>query len=344
MSRQGAWGRKAFTLVELLVVIAIIGILIALLLPAVQAAREAARRMSCTNNMKQIGIAMHNYHDTYKKFPQGGLAGKDNTDTSMTGTEYYITAYAAILPFLEGQNILSLYDFQQPWYKQSPELAKSVIPGYVCPSGSMDNPFDDAEFAAAGYPIGGTASAVSYLLCKGSHRIWCRKGAVSRTVAGVFDLEAGSSFRDITDGTSNTMMIGEGPMGSNWQVCQGQGCGASSASTNAFGDTSISMISWLVPHPNAGYIGMTPHVSIFGSTLDPMNKEYVTESFANGDDFGNCTTAKDDDAATNFGSNHPGGANFLFSDGSVHFLSETIDMDNYRALSTKGAGEVASIP
>ncbi len=344
MSKQGTWGRKAFTLVELLVVIAIIGILIALLLPAVQAAREAARRMSCTNNMKQIGIAMHNYHDTYKTFPQGGLAGENNTDSTMDGTQYYITAYAAILPFLEGQNVLSLYDFQDPWYNQSTELAQSVIAGYVCPSASMDNPFYDAEFAAAGYNIGGTASALSYLLCKGSHCIWCRNGAVSNSVAGVFDLEAGSSFNEITDGTSNTMMIGEGPMGTNWQVCTGQGCDSSTASVNAFGDTSVSMISWLVPHPNAAYIGMTSHVSIFGSTLDPMNKEYVTESFANGGTFSNCTTANSDDAATNFGSNHPGGANFLFSDGSVHFLSETIDMDDYWALSTKGGGEVASIP
>ncbi len=342
-SGRGLSSKRAFTLVELLVVIAIIGILIALLLPAVQAAREAARRMSCTNKMKQIGIAMHNYHDTHKKFPDGGVAGK--ATSAMSSTSYYLSAFAAILPFIEQQGLQSLYDFNQPWQDQDPTVPPMIIATYVCPSASVTNPFNDSEFeqlaAAAGYNITGNGSAITYLLNKGAHRIWCSGGAVSSTVAGVFELGGGSSFRDIRDGTSNTIMVGEGPIGDNMEVCQGQGCTGPAASTIP------ARICWIVPHPHASYIPiLTPHISIFGSTVDVMNKEFVTESFAAGDSasFSDCSTAAATDAVTNFGSSHPGGANFLFCDGSVHFLSETIEAATYRGLSTRAGGEVASIP
>lgn len=343
MCGRGAWNRKAFTLVELLVVIAIIGILIALLLPAVQAAREAARRMSCTNNMKQIGIAMHNYHDTFKKFPEGGVANNPNAAT-MDATTYYISAYAAILPFIEQASLQSVYDFNLPWQDQDPTVPPVVIPAYVCPSAAVTNPYTDPEFdqlaAAAGYNITGYGSAITYLLNKGAHRIWCRRGAVSNNVRGVFDLAAGSSFRDIRDGTSNTIMVGEGPIGDNNEVCQGQGCNGSSTVSS-----QPARICWIVPHPHASYIPiLTPHISIFGSTLDAMNKEYVTESFADNSSWTDCSTPGTADAVTNFGSQHPGGANFLFCDGSVHFLSETIDMTIYRGLSTRAGGEAVSIP
>lgn len=293
--------------------------------------------------LKQIGIAMHNYHDAHKKLPEGGVSSNP-TSTSMT-VSYYVSAYATILPYIEQQGLQSLYDFKRPWEQQDPQVVHTIIATVVCPSASLTNPFDDPEFAASGYRIGGTASAVTYLLNKGSHRIWCRRGAVSNTVAGVFELGGGSGFRDIRDGTSNTMMVGEGPVGDNWHVCQGQGC-SGPAATNPFGDVAMARISWVVPHPNAGNIGLSPHISIYGSALDRMNKEFVTESFAAGDSasFGDCSSPAATDAVTNFGSTHPGGANFLFSDGSVHFLSETIEMPLYRGLSTRAVGEVVNIP
>ena len=339
MFGRGIRNRKAFTLVELLVVIAIIGILIALLLPAVQAAREAARRAQCTNNLKQMGIAMHNYHDTHKRFPEGSVAG--TVADTMAGSYYYMNAYAEILPFIEQESLQSLYNFNMPWMMQPIEVPHTVISAYVCPSAPLTNPFSDPEFEilAQSYTIDGTGAAVSYLLNKGAHRIWCRRGAVSSTVAGVFDMGAGSSFRDILDGTSNTMMVGEGPIGDDMMVCEGQGCNGPA------GSDIPARMAWICPHPNAGHIGFSPHVSIFGSTLDRMNKDFATASFAEGDSsWTDCSQPHDSDTVTNFGSYHPGGANFLFSDGSVHFLSETIETATYRALSTRAGGEVASIP
>ena len=144
--------KQGFTLVELLVVIAIIGILVGLLLPAVQAAREAARRMSCSNNVKQIGLSMHNYHDTYNSFPQGAVA---KFGTAMPNTNLYVSAFASTLPFIEQGNLQSLYNFNVPWERQTPVVASTKIAVYTCPSSAGDNPTDDVEFGAAGFPVGG---------------------------------------------------------------------------------------------------------------------------------------------------------------------------------------------
>ena len=242
----------------------------------------------------------------------------------------------AILPFIEQESLQSLYNFNLPWEQQSGAVASTVINAYVCPSAAVTNPYTDTEFQSLGYVIGDSGSVVTYLLNKGAHQIWCRKGAVSNSVRGVFDLAANSSFRDIRDGTSNTIMVGEGPIGDNLEVCR-----PSDGTVGA----QPSRISWIVPHPHASYIPvLTPHISIYGSTYYPMNRDCVAESYAGADSWTDCSTEGTGDSVTNFGSQHPGGANCLFCDGSVHFLSETIDMADYRALSTRAGGEVATIP
>jgi prepilin-type N-terminal cleavage/methylation domain-containing protein len=199
-------GQRGFTLVELLVVIAIIGILIALLLPAVQAAREAARRAQCTNNLKQIGLALHNYHDTFKSMPSAFVRG---TPAKMGAFGWG----TLILPFMEQK---PLYDQLSPTTRRlgevgvaNPELLETIIDGYRCPSDTTDElnsrgtaggpqwGFQDAS--GASFPIGTS----NYVACAG----W--GGANPDDNLGLFARNSKFKFRDILDGTSNTFAAAE---------------------------------------------------------------------------------------------------------------------------------------
>ena len=331
--------KRGFTLVELLVVIAIIGILIALLLPAVQAAREAARRISCTNNLKQIGVAMHNYHDTYKTLPPGAIV---RWGSSMAVSDVYVDAYASILPFIEQESLQNLYDFNYPWEKQAVEVVITQIDAYFCPSATGLNPVSEPALAAdPGIECGTTFGALTYLLNKGAHNGWCNNAqALPGTLKGVFDLGLKTAFRDVQDGLSNTLMVGEGAHGENWQLCSGQGC--TTPSNGATGNET-AFAAWVLAQPPSSSSYPLVRTSMFGSTLDQMNKNPVTATMVDESRLSDCNPGGVD-AATNFASQHPGGANFLLCDGSVNFLSETIDMTAYRARSTRAGGEVISGP
>jgi prepilin-type N-terminal cleavage/methylation domain-containing protein/prepilin-type processing-associated H-X9-DG protein len=181
--------RRGFTLVELLVVIAIIGILVALLLPAVQSAREAARRTSCQNNLKQIALACHNYHDQLGKLPPA------STNPTLAGS----SGFAAILPHLEQSNLYTLYDFSQG--NSSPVNLAAVsqrIPTYLCPSNVFARPVPisgcDANDRAPG----------TYAFSTGALDPWgANNGAIATHAAPQ------TNFASILDGTSNTLMVGE---------------------------------------------------------------------------------------------------------------------------------------
>ena len=181
---------KGFTLIELLVVIAIIAILIALLLPAVQQAREAARRTQCRNNLKQFGLALHNYHDTHRTFVPGVIAGtEDLTDGMHSGL-------TLLMPQLEKANVYNLYDFDLRWSDPANlEAVSTFIPGFLCPSspgglpqnGGFDLPVTDYAFSR------GTNGQ----LCLNSPKL------------GMFDINSKTKTRDVTDGLSNTFAMGE---------------------------------------------------------------------------------------------------------------------------------------
>ncbi|NLF69212.1 MAG: DUF1559 domain-containing protein [Candidatus Anammoximicrobium sp.] len=186
--------RTGFTLVELLVVIAIIGILVALLLPAIQAAREAARRTQCNNNLKQIGVALHNYHDTYKKFPPGTIDRHGWLST------------AFLLPFVEQTSLYDQLNIDKPMNLTDAttlSLVRSVVPGYLCPSSMEMDPTQNTKAVynnGTNYRIG----VSNYLAVTGTMDLRCNSQA-----DGLFWDNSGVNMAHILDGTSNTFAFTE---------------------------------------------------------------------------------------------------------------------------------------
>ncbi|RCS52991.1 DUF1559 domain-containing protein [Bremerella cremea] len=293
--------QSAFTLVELLVVIAIIGVLIALLLPAVQQAREAARRMSCSNNQKQLALAMHNYHDSLGSFPP--MVVKPNPTTTPAW------AWSAlILPMLEQGNIHESLQVGKLTLTASAGTTngKNILglplEAFTCPSDARAS--EVSPRAVAGVKLG--LSSYPAVNGTGQRAYYYDQGATNYA-SGIFtDRVKGYSFRDITDGSSNTMLIGE-----RHDKIPGF---VNETYTLWAGTTSAEM-------DDSGYYGS---LEVAGSTGFPMNEwEDTNWQFRHW-----------------FRSLHPGGVMFSFADGSVHFLSETIDMTTYQNLSNRSDGKI----
>lgn len=329
--------RKAFTLVELLVSLAIIALLCALLLPAIQQAREAARRTQCKSNLKQLGLALHNYEGVHKAFPPAAIFDPVNL-------KVYQNANSLILPYLEQANLANLIDSNLPWWDQSAEVAIKVIPVFVCPSNSKANPGHEALFDVL-FNCGGTFGATDYIFSRGATDAFCESDNVDGRHAGIFRFNRGTRISDIVDGASNTIAMGEGAGGSNWLLCHGIGCttvwsgeGGPRPATNAWliGAVNIPSVYEL------GYVGS----SNYGCTRERINKRPVTDTFWGGDSLTDCRDSSENGlcSISNFRSDHTGGAQFLLADGSVRFVSETIDMNVLRGISTIAGSEVDGVP
>lgn len=297
MSNLTSRPRKGFTLVELLVVIAIIGILVGLLLPAVQAAREAARRMQCSNNLKQIGLAMHNYESAFNRFPPGWLSKPGVTNAA--GNNYSLWGWGAlILPYIEQQNVhtqLSVGNVHLHVAVTQPallSLLETPIETYRCPS----DVGPELNVNRRNFPFGNGPNALAtsnYVAAAASHNL---NAKTTNQTRGMFEEDTRVRHGDLTDGTSNTIMVGE----RRWQVKR----------TNGNLNTVGAGVIWGIERRNA--VGMRADVAACGRSK--LNNNAPNEGGTNW-------------ARRGFSSQHAAGAQFVFADGSVHFVAETIELD-----------------
>ncbi|UUO09184.1 DUF1559 domain-containing protein [Blastopirellula sp. J2-11] len=327
--------RQGFTLVELLVVIAIIGVLIALLLPAVQQAREAARRMSCTNNLKQLGLALHNYHDTHLTFPSGGITPVSGDPSVNCGSGSGNAADSRapwsvlLLPFMEDSALHDAFDFGARFYSSAnastaagftsgnPNLQWTPNTKYECPSdpnSSSGLPNCNYYGVSGGGSVSSGSAGVYQSACR-----CCRSGSgASRMLYynGIFSNNSGVKFAQLTDGTSNVFMVGE----TRYHPLQ---------RNNPSGSEVIGM-SWAS--------GMQTTSSLLGAafaaTVKPINGLKPYDTLSSADPY----ISTFDYFTVMFGSHHPGGANFTLADGSVHFAPETMDISIYRTLGARDDG------
>jgi prepilin-type N-terminal cleavage/methylation domain-containing protein/prepilin-type processing-associated H-X9-DG protein len=343
--------RGGFTLIELLVVLGIIAVLIGLLMPAVQKARETAARLRCQNHLKQLGLALHNFHGSEGCFPPGLLTAQVNiSDAEGTG-------FTLLLPYLEQENVRRLYHFEDPWWQPSNYDAVAVpVKVFFCPSNREDGWIDLAPIAAQwSTTLPPRAASCDYAFCRGANgalnRDWTRIPGATR---GVFNIrppdapQAGVRLEDITDGTSNTIAMGDATGGSTQYVARDPADPTQVVVDPLTGQPAIIDQSWGaagVGDPSHPYYG-----SVFAVTAqyglppnpadEPMNNHLAAPSVFSGDPAGDNVLGQD--LLTGFRSLHPGGCNFLFCDGGVRFIAQTVRPDVYRALSTYMAGEVVS--
>jgi prepilin-type N-terminal cleavage/methylation domain-containing protein/prepilin-type processing-associated H-X9-DG protein len=324
---------SAFTLIELLVVIAIIGVLIALLLPAVQSAREAARRMQCTNNLKQIGLGMHNYEIAVGTFPIGNaLTVLPAQGRTLDDNGWSVPA--RLFPYMEQAAAFNVANFTIKYSdRQNATVIAMKVNFLICPSEPNDTPTD------VRYHVG------SYGFAMGGWYIWNPQGP---RPTGMFGINFARRIQEIRDGTSNTVVASEGKtFQPNLRNCSGiAGTPNVVPSPQEMRQIIAGGFSQCRSDRGPGKVRWSNFNSYYSGLTFALPPNPRSTAGPNHVDFDLITVDENDGwptfAAVSARSHHPGGVNALFADGSVRFVKETIDPFAWRALGTVAGGEVVS--